>query len=97
MRRIVSANLFLVTDINVNQRPDNGLYKTAPVAIVMCPIYISYNQTTTINIPHKDEDGYDVRYRLVTNTNEMNEYSDVCPPDSLPLNAMIYPNCMILK
>ena len=92
---VVGANWSLAANINVNPRPDNGLYNTAPVATVMSPIYIPYNQTIIIDIPVGDADGDDVRCRWATNTNGVNECGGVCPPNSLPPNTVIYPNCTI--
>lgn len=92
---VVGSNWSLAMRITIKPRSDNGLYNSAPVATVMSPISIPYNQTVTINIPVADADGDTVRCRWATNTNGINECGGVCPPGSLPSNAVIYPNCTI--
>ena len=93
---VVGANWSLAVRIDVNPRPDNGLYNSAPVAAVMSPINIPYNKTITLNIPVADADGDTLRCRWSTNSNGTNECGGVCPPNSLPPNTAIYSNCTII-
>jgi hypothetical protein len=93
---VVGGNWSVAVRIDVNPRPYNGLYNSAPVAIVMSPINIPYNETMTLNIPVADADGDTLRCRWSTNSNGTNECGSVCPPDSLPPNTILYSNCTIL-
>ena len=86
----------LSTRINVNPRPDNGLYNNAPVATMMSPINLPFNKTVAIHIPVADADGDTVRCRWASKSNGVDECSSVCPPGSLPPNTVIFPNCTII-
>lgn len=83
----------LASLINLTPRSDNGLYNTAPVATVMSPINIVRNQPTVINVPIGDADGDPLRCRWASGTTEC---GGVCPPNSLPSGAVIFPNCTII-
>lgn len=93
---VIGANWSLAATIDTKPRSDNGLYNSAPVATVMSPINIPYNETDVINIPVADADGDTIRCRWANNSNGINECGGVCPPDSLPPNTIIYPNCTII-
>jgi hypothetical protein len=92
----VGAAWSIASEIDLQPRPDNGLYNNAPVANMMSPIYIPVNQSTVINVPVADADGDTLRCRWSTNTNGVDECGGVCPPSSLPPNTVIYPNCTII-
>lgn len=72
------------------------MFNNAPVATVMSPINIVYNQTTWIDVSVSDADGDIVRCRWATASNGIDECGTICPPSSLPANAIIYPNCTIV-
>jgi hypothetical protein len=91
-----SAGWSLATRINVQPRPDNGLYNNAPVATMMSPINIPVNIPMVINVPVADADGDPTRCRWSTASNGIDECGGVCPPGSLPPNTVIYPNCTIV-
>ena len=82
--------------IKIEPRSDNGLYNNAPVATVMSPINIPVNKTKIIHIPIADADGDTLRCRWSTNSSGVDECGGVCPPDSLPPNTVIFPNCTII-
>jgi hypothetical protein len=91
-----AASWSLASWINLNPRPDNGLYNNAPVATVMSPINIPVNQSTIIHVPIGDADGDNLRCRWSTNTNGIDECGQVCPPGSLPPGTVIYSNGTII-
>ena len=84
------------TRIIVKPRSDTGLYNNAPVATVMSPINIPFNKTISITIPIGDADNDILRCRWSTRSNGTNECGGTCPPNSLPPNTSIYPNCTII-
>lgn len=85
------------TRITIKKRSDNGLYNNAPVATMMSPLNIPVLKPTIINVPIADMDGDIIRCRWSTsNTTGVDECGGVCPPDSLPINTVIYPNCTII-
>ncbi|CAF3784555.1 unnamed protein product [Adineta steineri] len=91
-----NAGWSISTRIIVKPRSDTGLFNSAPVATVMSPINIPFNKTISITIPIGDADGDILRCRWSTKSNGINECFDVCPPNSLPPNTFIYPNCTII-
>ena len=91
----ISADWCVSMRIVVATRIDNGLYNNAPVATLVSPINIPVNISTVINVPVMDVDGDFTRCRWSTNVT-VNECGEVCPPDSLPSNTTIYPNCTII-
>ncbi|UJR34837.1 hypothetical protein I4U23_027618 [Adineta vaga] len=88
-----SGDWSLASRIAVIQRPDNGLYNSAPVATVMSPINIPCNQSTVITVPLGDPDGDTMRCRWASGYSEC---GGVCPPSSLPPNTIIFSNCTIV-
>lgn len=88
------ADWSISTHIIVRTRSDNSRYNNAPVATLVSPIDIPVNISTMINIPVVDPDGDITRCRWSTNAT-VNECGETCPPDSLPLNTTIDPNCQI--
>ncbi|CAF3859372.1 unnamed protein product [Rotaria sordida] len=91
-----SADWSISTHIIIKPRTDNGLYNSAPVAIMMSPIEIPVNQPTVITVPVADADGDPTRCRWATSSNGVDECGGVCPPSSLPSGTVIYPNCTII-
>ncbi|CAF5006832.1 unnamed protein product [Rotaria sp. Silwood1] len=92
----LSASWSIATHIKVQPRSDNGLYNSAPVATMMSPIEIPVNRPTAVTVPVGDADGDTTRCRWSTSSNGIDECGGVCPPHSLPPNAIIYPNCTII-
>ena len=88
-----SSDWSLAALIKLTPRSDNGLYNTAPVATVMSPINIPQNQATIINVPIADADEDILRCRWASGQTEC---GDVCPPNSLPSNTLIFTNCTII-
>ena len=91
-----NAGWAISTRIIVKPRIDTGYFNSAPVATVMSPINIPYNKSISITIPVADADGDTLRCRWANKSNGINECRDVCPPNSLPPNTIIYPNCTII-
>ncbi|CAF4971039.1 unnamed protein product, partial [Rotaria sp. Silwood1] len=63
---------------------------------MMSPIEIPVNRPTAVTVPVGDADGDTTRCRWSTSSNGIDECGGVCPPHSLPPNAIIYPNCTII-
>ncbi|CAF1666218.1 unnamed protein product, partial [Adineta ricciae] len=91
-----NASWAISTRIIVKPRTDTGYFNSAPVATVMSPINIPYNKSISITIPVADADGDTLRCRWANKSNGINECRGVCPPNSLPPNTIIYPNCTIV-
>ena len=91
-----SADWSITSQINLRRRSDNGRFNTAPVATVMSPINIPFNQPTVIHVPVGDADGDTLRCRWARNSSVVNECGEVCPPSSLPTGTQIFPNCTII-
>ncbi|CAF0987473.1 unnamed protein product [Rotaria sp. Silwood1] len=86
----------IATRINLIPRSDTGFYNNAPVATMMSPVNIVKDQPTIIKIPIGDADGDDLRCRWSTSTSGIDECGGTCPPNSLPANTTIFPNCTII-
>ncbi|CAF4760904.1 unnamed protein product [Rotaria sp. Silwood1] len=91
-----SAAWSVSSRIKLIPRSDNGLFNNAPVATLMSPINIPYNQPIAISVPVVDADGDTTSCRWSTSLNGVDECGGVCPPGSLPTNTVIYPNCTII-
>lgn len=88
-----AATWSIATRLNLKPRADNGLYNSAPVATMMSPINIYSGFTQVIQVPIGDADGDVIRCRWAVQSYEC---GDVCPPNSLPNNTMLYPNCTLV-
>lgn len=86
----------IASRINLTPRPDNGKYNNAPVATMMSPINIPKDQKTIIHVPIGDADGDNLRCRWSNLSSGVDECGATCPPNSLPLNTTIFPNCTII-
>ena len=71
----------------------NGRYNTAPVALMISPIYIPVGIEQAIAIPTIDADNDQVRCRFAQG---ISECGSTCPPSSLPNGTTILPNCTLL-
>jgi hypothetical protein len=96
LTNIPSASWSLSMNIKLTLRSDNGLFNNAPIVTAIAPIDIPVNQSTVINIEVRDVDGDIIRCRWSVNSSDVNECGGACPPDSLPHNTIIYPNCTII-
>lgn len=90
------ANWSISTWINLAVRPDNGRYNNAPVSTLISPINIVRNQATVIQIPVGDTDGDDLRCRWSRASSGVDECGQVCPPGSLPIGTVLFPNCTMI-
>ncbi|CAF2410032.1 unnamed protein product [Rotaria sp. Silwood2] len=82
--------------INLTQRADTGFYNNAPVATMMSPVNIVKDQPTVIKVPIADADGDNLQCRWSTLSGGIDECGGTCPPNSLPANTTIFPNCTII-
>lgn len=91
------ATWSVTSHINLVRRSDNNQFNNAPVATVMSPINIPVNETTMIPVSVSDADGDFIRCRWARNStfNGVNECGSVCPPNSVPVNTILYSNCTI--
>ncbi|CAF3926131.1 unnamed protein product [Adineta steineri] len=68
-------------------------HNTPPVAIMISPRFIPVGISQTIIVPTMDADNDQVRCRFANTTAEC---ASVCPPNSLPIGTIMFPNCTLL-
>lgn len=93
---VTGAPWSISSRIKIEPRSNSGLYNKAPAATVMLSIDIPVNKTKVILIPIADADGDTLRCRWSTSSCGVDECGGACPPDSLPPNTIIFPNCTII-
>lgn len=85
----------IASHVELQRRPDNGMFNNAPVATIMSPINIEVNKRTAITVSVSDPDGDIVRCRWAGVSSGVDECGSVCPPGALPPGTVIYTNCTI--